>query len=70
MNKLHLDIEKSGIDNEGVAVAVTINGDAIMTLTFFREEDGSLFYVIQEDTDDDAPALWNKLPEYFEEQTV
>jgi hypothetical protein len=53
-----------------VAVAVTINGDAIMTLTFFREEDGSLFYVIQEDTDDDAPALWNKLPEYFEEQTV
>jgi hypothetical protein len=70
MKPMPIDLNKAEITDEGLRLQISIEGDPIMTVTFFREEDGSLFYVIQEDTDDDAPALWNKLPEYFEEVEV
>lgn len=62
-----IDLTKAEITDEGFRLRISIEGDPIVTVALFREPDGSLFYVIQEDTDDYAPALWNKLPEYFEE---
>ena len=68
--KIPTDIMKTAIDDSGVAVVVSIDGDPIMTINFYREKNGSLLYVIQEHADDESPALWNVFPEYFQEEAV
>lgn len=68
--KIPTDIMKAVIDDSGVAVVISIDGDPIMTINFYREKNGSLLYVLQENAEDESSALWNVFPEYFEEETA
>jgi hypothetical protein len=62
-----IDLTKAEITHEGLRLQIAIEGDPILEVTFIREESGSLTYIVQEDAEDDRVALWNILPEYFEE---
>lgn len=48
-----------------VSVINSLGNQDVLTIWFYREDDGGLSYDIREHSDDDAPGISNILPEFF-----